>query len=220
MKKDLTNINLKTVPNGYALTVGDTECMYYNETDLLAGFMAHVGLGETANMEKGTILSTLFSAMMGQAYAESVTTLKQRVGLLTSQYNTTIERMDKAIEYVTQAEKSISLLLTRIDRIDNTLKATEQDHAQNKKVVDDAARKLSELETRCNGVMNSLANTATILKSMEEAAEVKKKADTEGGDQPSKSEKTDSNNKPARGGSRKKADALVVKEMEKQKNKK
>lgn len=220
MKKDLTNIVLRTVPNGYTLTVGDTECMYYNETDLLAGFMAHVGLGETANMEKGTILSTLFSAMMGEAYSNAVTTLKQRVGLLTSQYNTTIERMDKAIEYVNQAEKNISDLLLRIDRINATIKGTEEEHAKNKKVVDDATRRLSDLEKRCDGAMNSLANFATIMKSLQETAEAKKNADKEGGDKPSKSGKADDDVKPARGGSRKKADAVVLKEIEKQKNKK
>lgn len=220
MKKDLTNISLRTVPNGYTLTVGGTECMYFNETELLAGFMAHVGLGETANMEKGTILSTLFSAMMGEAYSNAVTTLKQRVGLLTSQYNTTIERMDKAIEFVNQAEKNISDLILRIDRIDATIKGTEEEHAKNKKVVDDATRRLSDLEKRCDGVMNSLANFATIMKSLQETAEAKKNADTEGGDQPSKSGEVDDDVKPARGGSRKKADAVVLKEMEKQKNKK
>ena len=68
-KKELKKILLKTVPNGYSLTVEGTECMYFNETDMLAGFLTHVGLCETANMDRGTILSTLFSAMLGEAYA-------------------------------------------------------------------------------------------------------------------------------------------------------
>lgn len=194
-KKELKQIMLKTVPNGYSLTVEGTECMYFNETDMLAGFLTHVGLCESANMDRGTILSVLFSAMMGEAYADQVTTLKQRVGLLSSQYNTTIERMDKAMEYVSQAEKTISGLMNRIAQIDTQLKATEADHAKNKKVVDDTSNKLADIQARSNQVMNSLANTATILKTLEESAEgaktkkTSKKGDAgdEDGGEPSKS---------------------------------
>ena len=170
-KKELKKIMLKTVPNGYALSVDGTECMYFNEVDMLAGFLAHVGLCESANMDRGTILSVLFSAMMGEAYADQVTTLKQRVGLLTSQYNTTIERMDKAVEYVTQAEKTISGLMNRIEQIETQLKATEADHAKNKKVVDETSTKLADIQRRSEQTLNSLANTATILKGLEESAE-------------------------------------------------
>ena len=194
-KKELKQIMLKTVPNGYALSVDGTECMYFNEVDMLAGFLTHVGLCESANMDKGTILSVLFSAMMGEAYADQVTTLKQRVGLLSSQYNTTIERMDKAMEYVSQAEKTISGLMNRIAQIDTQLKATEADHAKNKKVVDDTSNKLADIQARSNQVMNSLANTATILKTLEESTEgvktkkasKKEDAGDEDGSKPSKS---------------------------------
>ena len=89
-ERNLMKISLRTVSNGYTLTVDESEFMYFNEVDLLAGFMAHVGLSETGYMDKGAILNTLFSAMMGSAYADSVTTLKQRVGLLSSQYDITI----------------------------------------------------------------------------------------------------------------------------------
>ena len=194
-KKELKQIMLKTVPNGYALSVDGTECMYFNEVDMLAGFLAHVGLCESGNMDRGTILSALFSAMMGEAYADQVTTLKQRVGLLTSQYNTTIERMDKAIEYVTQAEKTISGLVNRIEQIEIQLKATEADHAKNKKVVDETSTKLADIQRRSEQTLNSLANTATILKGLEESAESakgnktskKEDAGDEDGNQPSKS---------------------------------
>lgn len=220
-EKNLTKISLRTVPNGYTLTVNDTECMYFNEIDLIAGFLAHVGFQESKNLEKGTILSMLFSAMMGQEYADNVTVLKQRVGLLTSQYQATIDRMDKAIEYVTQAEKTISGLMNRLGKIETALKGTEQDHAQNKKVVDDTAKKLADIDAKANKVMDSLANSATILKAMEEAGDAAKgksngkKKDEE----PDKSEtaaKSDGEpKKKGRGGRNKAADAAVAAEIEK-----
>ena len=162
-------INLQTHPNGYGLTVNGEKFMYLNLVDLMAGFMAHVGLGFETQMEKGTILSSLMAAMLGDAYTDAVTTLKQRVGLLTSQYTTTIEQMDKAIDYVAQAEKTISGLTARIENIETQLKATEVDHAKNKKAVDDVAKTIVELDKKAENVFNSLSNSATIMKAMEEA---------------------------------------------------
>lgn len=186
MGKNLKKIELRTVPNGYTLTVEGTECMYFNEIDLMAGFLAHVGLGETSYMDKGTILSTLFSAMMGSAYEDSVTTLKLRVGQLSSQYAETMNRMDKAIEFVSQAEKTISGLSKRIDQLQDIIKGTEADHQENKNVVADTSRKLQEIEKRADSVEKSLANTATILQAMESVKN--KKADKEDGEGPEKSD--------------------------------
>ena len=90
-EKHFMKIEVHTLPNGYSLDVDGTSYMYYNEIDLIAGFMAHVGLSETNYMDRGSILSALMSAMIGDAYSDAVTTLKQRVGLLTTQYTTTIE---------------------------------------------------------------------------------------------------------------------------------
>ena len=46
------NISVKTVPNGYVLKVGDAEdFLYFNEIDLLAGFMARVGALSTTQDE-------------------------------------------------------------------------------------------------------------------------------------------------------------------------
>ena len=225
-ERNLMKISLRTVSNGYTLTVDESEFMYFNEVDLLAGFMAHVGLSETGYMDKGTILNTLFSAMMGSAYADSVTTLKQRVGLLSNQYDTTINRMDKAIEYVTQAEKTIENMMSRLDKIDSTLRATEIDHANNKKVVDEATKKLAEIEKRSNDVHNSISNTQTILKAINESAELAKKSKVSKEDgEPSKSDdgdkkhaKSDKKTAGKTKGARSKNDAAVLNEIEKQAN--
>ena len=221
-EENFTRISLQTVPNGYTLMVNDTECMYFNKTDLLAGFLAHVGLQESKNIDNGSILSMLFSAMMGQEYADNVTLLKQRVGLLTSQYQTTIDRMDKAIEYATKAETTISGMMNRLSIIEEKIKGTEQDHAQNKKVVDETAKKLADIKKEADKVNDSLANSATILKAMEEAGDAAKSKKEKAG---KKDKKADKNELPAtvdeepkkkgRGG-RKKGDAAILKELEKQ----
>lgn len=222
-EKHLLKIEVRTLPNGYSLDVDGTGYMYYNEIDLIAGFMAHVGLSETNYMDRGSILSALMSAMIGDAYSDAVTTLKQRVGLLTTQYTTTIERMDKAIDYVTQAEKQIDSMLGRVKALEEQIKGTEQIHIDNKKIVEDTKVKLASIEKKADKVMDSLANSATIMRAMEEANDaIQKKAD-EGRKEPDKSGNADGksaetasdNKRKGKGGRNKAADAKIVKEIEK-----
>lgn len=222
-EKHFLKIEVHTLPNGYSLDVDGTGYMYYNEIDLIAGFMAHVGLSETNYMDRGSIMSALMSAMIGDAYSDAVTTLKQRVGLLTTQYTTTIERMDKAIDYVTQAEKQIDSMLGRVKALEEQIKGTEQIHIDNKKIVEDTKVKLASIEKKAEKVMDSLANSATIMRAMEEANDaIQKKAD-EGQKEPDKSGDADGksaepaadNKRKGNGGRNKAADAKIVKEIEK-----
>ena len=222
-EKHFLKIEVHTLPNGYSLDVDGTGYMYYNEIDLIAGFMAHVGLSETNYMDRGSIMSALMSAMIGDAYSDAVTTLKQRVGLLTTQYTTTIERMDKAIDYVTQAEKQIDSMLGRVKALEEQIKGTEQIHIDNKKIVEDTKLKLASIEKKADKVMDSLANSATIMRAMEEANDaIQKKADEDqkepdkSGDADGKSADPAADNKrKGKGGRNKAADAKIVKEIEK-----
>ena len=222
-EKHFLKIEVHTLPNGYSLDVDGTGYMYYNEIDLIAGFMARVGLSETNYMDRGSILSALMSAMIGDAYSDAVTTLKQRVGLLTTQYATTIERMDKAIDYVTQAEKQIDSMLGRVKALEEQIKGTEQIHIDNKKIVEDTKVKLASIEKKADKVMDSLANSATIMRAMEEANDAIQKKANEGQKDPDKSGDTDgksaepaaNNKRKGKGGRNKAADAKIVKEIEK-----
>ena len=222
-KKHFLKIEVHTLPNGYSLDVDGTGYMYYNEIDLSAGFMARVGLSETNYMDRGSILSALMSAMIGDAYSDAVTTLKQRVGLLTTQYTTTIERMDKAIDYVTQAEKQIDSMLSRVKALEEQIKGTEQIHIDNKKIVEDTKVKLASIEKKADKVMDSLANSATIMRAMEEANDAIQKKANEGLKEPDKSGDADGkfaepaadNKRKGKGGRNKAADAKIVNEIEK-----
>lgn len=222
-EKHFLKIEVHTLPNGYSLDVDGTGYMYYNEIDLIAGFMARVGLSETSYMDRGSILSALMSAMIGDAYSDAVTTLKQRVGLLTTQYTTTIERMDKAIDYVTQAEKQIDSMLGRVKALEEQIRGTEQIHIDNKKIVEDTKVKLASIEKKADKVMDSLANSATIMRAMEEANDAIQKKVNEGPKEPDKSGDADGkfaepaadNKRKGKGGRNKAADAKIVKEIEK-----
>lgn len=216
-KKEKMAISLQTLPNGYALTIEGQELMYFNEVDLLAGFLAHVGTGDTSPMEKGTIMSSLFSAMMGSAYTEAVTTLKQRVALLTSQYTTTIDRMDKAIDYVNQAEKQIEGYKSRIKAMEESIKATDELYAANKKSVIDTNNRLtiimtkvSELEKRADKIFDKLTDILSAQQTIEDAKKkTSKDKSADEGSEPSKSEKAADDGKKTRK-SRKERDQEIL----------
>ena len=203
--KEKTKLALETVPNGYALRVDEQEFMYFNKIDLLAGFLAHVGMEETSSMDKGTVLSTLFAAMMGEAYTDAVTTLKQRVALLASQYTTTIENMDRAIENAAQSEKQINGMMHRLKLIEDSIRATDALYAANKKEVADTSTHIAGIETRleelskqADAVFDKLTNILNVQQTIEEAKkdEKPKKAEKKR-DENTANEKSVKNEKPA-----------------------
>lgn len=64
MAKELRRIGIETLPNGYALTVGEHNYMYHNEKDLLEGFMYHVGLNEKGYIDRETIEEFLTASIV------------------------------------------------------------------------------------------------------------------------------------------------------------
>lgn len=181
-KKNLSKIKLSTLPNGYALTVDDQEYMYFNEIDLLAGFMGHVGMREVDYADRGTILSSLMSAMLGDTFTDAVATLKQRVSLLSGKYETTIAKMDDAIVYVNNAQKQIDSLERDIKNLQDGFKAALNDNNKLKSDTTSAFTMINEIQKKCDEAQNTLANIETVMKAKEEA----EKAD-EGQDVPDKS---------------------------------
>ena len=54
MAKNLLNIKVQTVPNGYVLDLENKSYMYYNLSELLDGFIYHVGLEELDEVDNET----------------------------------------------------------------------------------------------------------------------------------------------------------------------
>lgn len=213
MKRDLVKIDIKTLPNGYSLSVNGSDYMYFNEIDLLAGFMAHVGMQESNALERGTLLSNLFSAMMGEAYANAVSTLKQRVGLLTSKYEATLEQMDRSIAYVNQAENTITGFRNEITKLADRIKAVGSDNNDVRIAVEKVKIELDGIAKLSNKVMKQLSNSATIVEAMDSAKKTKNEAE-----EPSEAaQPTDDTPAPKKQrGGRKKNDEKVLAEIERQ----
>ena len=139
---------------------------------------------------------------------------------------TTITRMDDAIDYVTNAEKQIEGLGKRIKATDESMKATELLHANNKKEVGATNTRLTMIETRvdelskrADEVFNKLTNILTAQQAIEDAKKSKKdKNAEEGDDKPSKSEESDGTNKKEGRQSRRERDEAILEKAKKNKD--
>jgi hypothetical protein len=140
MKNKLRKITIQTLPNGYSLDVEGLHpggFLYFNEMELLAGFITHVGLHEENPMESTKMLRILFQTIIGQEYVEVADNMMR-----------TVEELNKRCQEI---EKKLRELQ---EEANATKKAKEPAKPKKKKKVDanemndEAAAKLAEIEER------------------------------------------------------------------------
>ena len=140
MKNKLRKITIQTLTKGYSLDVEGLHpggFLYFNEMELLAGFITHVGLHEENPMESTKMLRILFQTIIGQEYVEVADNMMQTVAEL----NKRCQEMERKLREL-QAEANA------------TKKAKEPAKPKKKKKVDanemndEAAAKLAEIEER------------------------------------------------------------------------
>ena len=208
-KKNLRKISLNPLPNGYALTVEGKEYMYFNEIDLTAGFLGHVGMREVDYADRGTILSSLMSAMLGETFTNAVATLKQRVSLLSGKYETTMAKMDDAVAYVNNAQNQIERLEKDIKNLQDGFKAALNENNKLKSDTASAFTMINEIQKKCDKAQNELVNIVTVMKSKGEADEGHEPGKS--GDADGKSaEPADDGKRKGKRLSRKDADAKII----------
>ena len=126
-KEKLIKINVRNLPNGYALTVGSQEYMYYNPMDLLAGFMVHVGLQQTEYMEKGNILTMLFQLLVGEQWEDNVNAMYGKINDMDSRLTFTLNRLEKTAKIGDRLEP-------RINEMDETISNLTESVAKQKDI--------------------------------------------------------------------------------------
>lgn len=156
--KDLKKITIQTVPNGYSLTIDTSSFLYFNELDLLAGFMAHLGTEDTKAMERGNLLSTVFSLMMGEEYTKSVENLKTKIDMLTKQ-------SDDAMKQLSIKLKKANEILTEFDSVKQSLSELTEQNKETKKLFDDAKKDNEK-------ILGDIANSKTIIKAQQETIKI------------------------------------------------
>ena len=126
-KKELIDINIHKLPNGYSLTVGSQEYMYHNPMDLLAGFMVHVGLQQTEYMEKGNILTMLFQLLVGEQWEDNVNAMYGKINDMDSRLTGTLNRLEKTAKIGDKLEP-------RVNEIDETITTLSEGIAKQKEI--------------------------------------------------------------------------------------
>lgn len=164
-KEKKQKISVSTLPNGYALKVDGQEYMYFNQMDLLAGFMVHVGLQEADYMENGSILTMLFQTMIGREWEENVSALK-------AQIRETEEKVASTLQHLEQTAKTGNRLEPRINEISEAISSlsdsmTKQKEVNKKTLFD--VRESTQLANETSRAMKTERKAA-----QEQLAEIKK----------------------------------------------
>jgi chromosome segregation ATPase len=191
--------------------------MYFNEIDLLAGFMGHVGMREVDYADRGTILSSLMSAMLGDTFTNAVATLKQRVSLLSGKYETTMAKMDDAIAYVNSSQNQIERLEKDIQNLQDGFREALNENNKLKSDTASAFTMINEIQKKCDKAQNELVNIVTVMKSKGEADEGHEPGKSGDADEKS-AEPADNGKRKGRRVSRKDADAKIIEAIEKKNN--
>lgn len=72
MAKNLLDINVQTVPNGYVLDLENKSYMYYNLSELLDGFIYHVGLEELDEVDNETRRDIITASLIWKESGEAI----------------------------------------------------------------------------------------------------------------------------------------------------
>jgi endonuclease III len=73
MEKEKVDIEITTVPNGYALTVNDVGYMYYDVDSLIDGFVCRVGMEKKEFMEKEELRELVNAILVYRADDSKIT---------------------------------------------------------------------------------------------------------------------------------------------------
>lgn len=158
--KHLKQISLQTVPNGYAFSYDGHEFLYFNEVDLLAGMMVRIGSSETKEMEKGTILNSLFDVMLGEKYAKDVSRLNDTVNRLAETYSSRIAKLTEQINILNDAIAKHETLKKQVETTTELTNKMAEGYKQAYQPYDEYNRRISRLEANTMK-MESKFNTVT-----------------------------------------------------------
>lgn len=144
--KHLKQISLQTVPNGYAFSYDGHEFLYFNEVDLLAGMMVRIGSGETKEMEKGTILNSLFDVMLGEKYSKDVSKLNDTVNRLAETYSSRIAKLTEQINILNDAIAKHETLKKQMETTTELTNKMAEGYKRAYQPYDEYNRRISRLE--------------------------------------------------------------------------
>ena len=177
-KEKLIKINVRNLPNGYALTVGSQEYMYYNPMDLLAGFMVHVGLQQTEYMEKGNILTMLFQILVGEQWEDNVNAMYGKINDMDSRLTYTLNNLNKTAKLgerleprINEMDETISTLTESISKQKDINHKTLMDVRESVQIVKDAKAEYKKESAAYKENFKLFSSSIKDVRAMREEAE-------------------------------------------------
>lgn len=171
--KRLTQVAVKTLPNGYALTVGDREYMAFNESELAGEIFLHVALGEKQNADRE------YAANIVEAVAnwDSIKDVMNNAALTASQNRRQIHdnkrrqmRLDELEDEVDELRKKVRLFVTENAILQN--KVANLENLRNSS--NEFERLLSLKEKQYSDIYKELKKAKAKLKQYESARDTYK----------------------------------------------
>ena len=124
----ITHFGSDNEVKSYELKYNGQEYLYFNRMDLLAGFMAHVGLQEADCMGNGTILTMLFQAMLGKEWEQNLTAMKNRISQMESNVRGTLVHLEQVARDGDRLEPRINELGEEIKTLQESIKQQKEEN--------------------------------------------------------------------------------------------
>ena len=172
-------IEISTVKNGYTLDVDGKGYMYFNVGDLLAGILAHIGMGIKEPMEEKEILEVLFGALIGSEYAQKIAKMRDSIIKLEGELHEKIERVNKVINRLREYENIAENLNDRIDRVRADMREVENQNKEDKKLAAELTKAADSLQTKTNQLKEEIKTARQVLREIRLAEAADRKDDEE-----------------------------------------
>ena len=165
-KKVFKKISVQTLPNGYSLSIEGNNFMYFNEQDLLAGFLVRVGSGNTDDMEMPSILNSLFSIMLGERYAKDVDQLNKTVNRLEAKFNSCIQKVEGEYARVKEKADQHDKMKKVLEETTNLVNDMRMHYQEACKPYDDYKKRISDLDNNLQKIESHFKMATTQADSM------------------------------------------------------
>jgi chromosome segregation ATPase len=159
-------IEVSTVKNGYTLDVDGKGYMYFNVGDMLAGILAHVGMGIKDPMEEKEILEVLFDALIGSEYAQKIANMRDNILNLEGEYSEKLEKVKKTTNRLREYEDMADELTDRISSIRSDIRRTEDEYKANKKMALELIGAVEKAHKTIAEVKEELKTSRALLREM------------------------------------------------------
>ena len=164
MKKP--KIKIETVPNGYTLDIDGNGYMYSNVQDLLAGILAHLGMGEKEPMMNKEILEVLFDAILGSDYAKKVKTMRSDIMKLEGEYREKLERLNKTFSRIREYERMTDSLEGDLGKVRVDIRRTENEYKEGKTLANELLKGVESLQSKIIILKEELKESRALIREL------------------------------------------------------